>query len=247
MISAIIPAYNEEDRIEAVIRAVEMFAAASEILVVSDGSTDKTADRARRTSARVIELPVNQGKAHAMDIAMSQASGDLLLFLDADLTGLTAELLQRLAEPVLTGGNDMAIFARDHWLDDVQYCFPAIAIGGERIVRRALWNLVPAQERKGFQIELALNHYARYNGMRYEVVRAPGLRHVEKVFKYGWRVGLPSDLRMNVVCIMAFLRYCMREWREPKTRVSASNTGGFAQLFGEWKKRYNRRKSCIGV
>ena len=87
-ISAIIPAYNEENTIAAVINTLKKVSDIQEIIVVSDGSEDKTAQIARERQVTVIELPKNMGKGAAIKTGLDASKGEVLLFLDADLIGL---------------------------------------------------------------------------------------------------------------------------------------------------------------
>src|SRR4051794_7752896 len=66
-VSAIIAAYNEQDTIVDVVRAIEGHPLIDEIIVVDDGSSDATVERAKTTSARVVSLEKNSGKAAAMN------------------------------------------------------------------------------------------------------------------------------------------------------------------------------------
>src|SRR5580692_9300 len=92
-----IPALNEEDSIDSIIRrsieAREYICANSpitevEITVVSDGSTDKTVERARcyTDTINLIVFPKNRGYGAAIKEAWNQSDADLLGFLDADGT-----------------------------------------------------------------------------------------------------------------------------------------------------------------
>lgn len=111
MISVLIPAYNEADRIAATLAAVCSFAEemhVREIIVVDDGSTDDTADRAQAAGADVVFRQENSGKGAALNRALALAQGDILLLLDADL-GATATEAVRLLGPVVSGAADMTI------------------------------------------------------------------------------------------------------------------------------------------
>ena len=107
-VSVIIPAFNEAERIAATIRAAQRLPAVCEVIVVSDGSTDDTPDRARLAGATVLNHPANRGKAQAMQTGAAYATGDLLLFLDADLEA-TAKDAGCLIAPVYGGQADMTI------------------------------------------------------------------------------------------------------------------------------------------
>jgi len=72
--SALIPAFNEEDRIAATVRAVSGLRGVSEVIVIDDGSTDKTAGSAAEAGpARVLRLPRNRGKGAALDAGLREA------------------------------------------------------------------------------------------------------------------------------------------------------------------------------
>jgi len=106
-LSIIIPAFNEERLIETCLRSIATSLAAnyksgfgSEVIVVDNNSTDKTADLARQAGARVVFEPINQiGRARNAGAAV--ATGEWLLFVDADSIlnpGLLSEILQLIEE-----------------------------------------------------------------------------------------------------------------------------------------------------
>jgi len=85
-ISVLLPAFNAARTLAATIEGVlRQTVAASQILILDDGSSDSTPDIARRYAPRVTLLrTANQGAAAARNTLCAQASGDLLAFLDAD-------------------------------------------------------------------------------------------------------------------------------------------------------------------
>jgi len=97
-VSVIIPAYQAADIIADTVRGAKSLPAVSEVIVVDDGSRDDTSAIAKEAGAdQVIILPTNRGKGAALRAGVAAASGDTLLFLDADLGASAAEARALLA------------------------------------------------------------------------------------------------------------------------------------------------------
>lgn len=83
-VSVVIPAMNEADAIGEVVTMLRDAAAWHEILVIDDGSTDATAERAAAAGARVIRHPYNKGNGAAVKTGIRHAAGEFVLIVDAD-------------------------------------------------------------------------------------------------------------------------------------------------------------------
>jgi glucosyl-3-phosphoglycerate synthase len=115
---ALVAAKDEAQRVGATVRALRELPGVTEVLVVSDGSTDATAARALQAGAHCLDLPRNLGKGGAVNAGLAALMGRVaervspepaaLLLADADLAE-TAGRLGRLLEPVLAGEADLAI------------------------------------------------------------------------------------------------------------------------------------------
>lgn len=115
-ISIIIPAYNEERRLPAALRAICAYLGSSqwefaETVIVDDGSQDGTAEVARAAGARVLQNPGNRGKGYAVRHGMLEARGEWVLFTDADLSAPIGEL-EKLWAAAEVGGVRIAIGSR---------------------------------------------------------------------------------------------------------------------------------------
>ncbi len=109
-VMAVIPAFNEEQTIRSTISAVQVVEGISKILVVDDGSNDRTADISREAGVEILLLKHNCGKGGAMNRAVELIDTDVVVFLDADL-GETASQAGLIIKPVLEGEADLCIAA----------------------------------------------------------------------------------------------------------------------------------------
>jgi glycosyltransferase involved in cell wall biosynthesis len=122
-LSVLIPVYNEAGTLAEVVRRVRAVALAKEIIVVDDGSTDRSRETLKRLeedSARgadplnnlhVYLHPVNQGKGAALKTALSHATGEVIIVQDADLEYDPTDY-PRLLEPIQAGLADVVYGTR---------------------------------------------------------------------------------------------------------------------------------------
>lgn len=197
-ISCIIPAWNEAARIGAVLQAASHHPDLAEVIVVDDGSTDGT-DRIAEAAPgiRLIRQPENGGKTAAMVAGIAAARAEMLMFLDADLIGLTPAAISDLARPVLSGRADVSISLRGNapglWRQiGLDY------ISGERVMPRALLAARGPEllrlPRFGFEVHL--NRLWLAERYRIAVVGWPDVASPTKARKAGlWR-GIKGDALM---------------------------------------------------
>ncbi|MFI7867830.1 glycosyltransferase family 2 protein [Ectopseudomonas khazarica] len=109
-LSIILPAKNESAAIGATISGIRQHCPNAEVIVVSDGSTDSTATVAEAAGARVVHHPYSKGNGAAIKTGARAASGEIIVFMDADGQHDPADIA-RLLE-VLEQGHDMVVGAR---------------------------------------------------------------------------------------------------------------------------------------
>lgn len=196
-VSAIVPAFNEAQNIASVLQVLREVREISEIIVVDDGSTDNTAEVARASGAVVLSLSENQGKGGAMKAGAAIARGDVVLFLDADLVGLTVDHVQELIVPVMQGDSEatVGIFeggrASTDWAQAV-----APFLSGQRAIRRQLLVGFEHIDMAGYGVELQLHRQLKRMGISPREVVLHDVTQVVKEEKMGLVKGFSARMRM---------------------------------------------------
>ncbi len=184
-VTVCIPARNEAATIGTIIRTIvtELTAAGGgvplvdEVVVVDDGSTDGTGAIAEESGARVVLGDTTSGgKGQAMRVALREATGDLIAFIDGDVTNFGSHFVTGLLGPLLTdetttvvkgfyqrplhgepdgGGRVTELMARPV----IDLLFPALAVvrqplAGETAAPRWVFDKCPLAD--GYAVELAL-------------------------------------------------------------------------------------------
>ena len=244
--SIIIPAYNESARLGTTLDRVLGYVSAehwdAEVIVVNDGSRDGTADLVRgyaesHPCLRLLENPGNRGKGYSVRNGMLNASGDMLLFSDADLAAPIEESWRLFS--ALESGSDIAIGSR--WLKPEMQTqrqsrlrqfygrlfnlalrillglhFKDTQCGFKAFTRGAAQEIFPRQsiERWGFDPELL--YLARRSGLKVQEV-AVHWAHVE-----GTRISpLRDGLRMLEEVVRVRWNALTGKYRKPQAAASS--------------------------
>ncbi len=220
-VCAIVPAYNEAQRITCVLDALAGASRVDGIVVVDDGSSDATHQTASAHPAAqagrlcVLRLAENQGKGAAMRRGAEATRAEVLVFFDADLIGLTPAHVDALVAPVADGRAAMAlgVFRGGRGATDLsQLLVPNIT--GQRAVRRDVFLAVPGLARSGFGVELAVTGHVADAGLPIARVVLAGVTHPMKEEKLGLARGVTARLRMY----RQMLPYLVRRRRRSRGR-----------------------------
>jgi glucosyl-3-phosphoglycerate synthase len=183
-VSVCLPARDEEPTVGTIVACIRTLdTLVDEVLVVDDGSADRTAAVARAAGARVVRGE-GLGKGEAMQLAVRQAVGDIVAFCDADVRNFDTGFVLGLVGPLLAtddvafvkgyyrrpfegrpgeGGRVTELMARPL----LRVLFPHLAgvvqpLGGECAGRREVFEQVPFVKGWGVDIALVLDVVARY-------------------------------------------------------------------------------------
>jgi polyisoprenyl-phosphate glycosyltransferase len=206
-LAAIVPAYNEERTIAAVIGVLQSVRGIDEVIVVSDGSTDSTVEIARQLGATTYHLVQNHGKAAAMALGVARSDAEVVLFVDGDILGLEPSTIERLVAPVRDGSVAMNVGIRSRMpgIDAFHRRFGPL-LSGIRCLERQIFDAVPEYYVVGFRIETALNWACRRLGRRLDTTVLHGLRHLVKEKKRGPLLGAWGRVVMFSSVFLAFVR-----------------------------------------
>lgn len=204
-VTAIIPCYNEADRIEEVLKVLTKVSLFNEIIVVDDGSTDNTFEKVKKFPVEYLRNPKNLGKAGAMERGVQASTGEILFFCDADLKGLSPEIIEEIVKPVIEEKTDMFIGMRANKLQHLTK-FSAL-LSGERALNRELWEKLPDYYKQKFRIEIGLNKYAEHYGKGFQYKKFENYFQTMKEVKYGVFDGFRRRILMFWDVYLAYLTF----------------------------------------
>jgi hypothetical protein len=202
----LIPAFNEEKTVATVVR-VAVESSLGSVLVVDDGSSDQTASVAGRAGAAVLKLPKNLGKGGAVFEGIRALQTEIVLLIDADLTGLTAKHLKDLAQPVLDGKADMSrgVFTGGRWTTTAaQQLTPQL--NGQRAIKREKLLKIQGLRDSRYGIEIAITERAKRENWRTVDVAMPNVSQIMKEEKRGFWQGLKVRLWMYADILKTYIK-----------------------------------------
>jgi len=254
-VSAIVCAYNEEKTIRNVMQVLVDHPLISEVIAIDDGSQDQTGiimgGFQNPESVQAIILPENKGKGYAMATAVEKASGDVLLFVDADLINLSDQHISSMLGTFFKEEPDMLIGfpIRGETISSAEKLDPFQQLSGQRVMyRQDFLPLLDTIRCSGYGVETILNQHFEARKKPVKSIFLLNLIHPIKIEKSGFRRALVEYSLEGKQIIKTRIKNLEQNWDLNATRNSTAITRGqnkIYQSFFEISKKIVRRPMII--
>lgn len=196
-VATVIPAFNEEKNLPQVLNAIKDCRDLTEVIVVNDGSSDRTSEVAKEFGCKVIDLPSNLGKGAAVMAGVKITDAPYIMLLDADLIGLRPDHIRSLLEPIEQGRAEMTIgiFKSGRTLTNLSQRLTPF-LNGQRVIKRDIFQKLPVLDVSRYGVDLILSRYAKKIGLKVARVELEEITQVMKEEKLGFVPGLIARLKM---------------------------------------------------
>ena len=179
-VSAIVPVYNEEKTVSKVVNTLLKNNLIDEVICINDGSTDTSMDvlNQYKGKIKVVNFRKNHGKGFALSVGIKRAKGEIVAFIDADLTNLSNDHINEMLTPIFNNNFKGVVgypaSVKGHIFN------PLSAFAGERAYyKKDLISHLEEMAKTRFGIEVFLNHLFNKN----EIKKVP-LRKLKGLFKH---------------------------------------------------------------
>ncbi len=188
-ISAVFSAYNEENTVAEAVETALKSKIIDEVIIINDGSTDKTADNLERFLSNpkcvYIKFEKNRGKSFAMVEGVETATGDIIIFIDTDILNFEEKHLVQLIKPLVHQDVRMVIGHPTENIFD-EKLNPLQMLAGERaLYKEDILPLLEEIRTTQFGIETMLNLYYKSLGYKIKFEYLWGVYHLTKIRKAG--------------------------------------------------------------
>jgi glycosyltransferase involved in cell wall biosynthesis len=203
-ISCVITAYNEEKDIHKVLEVIQDFPLFNEIIVVNDGSKDKTLEiinsfKKSCPNLQVIDQQPNKGKTKGIVAGVARSKSELVCLLDADLTGLKFEYIYKMIYYVINHEFSMTILDRAGDRQAIigpTQSWIARFNGGERAFWKKDFDQIVFPEDSRYALEQLINLYYVKHQLKVRTIYCSDLYGAYKYDKRGLLTGLKEYHKM---------------------------------------------------
>lgn len=199
--TAVIPFYNEGQRIFKVLETLQSVEQIKKIICVDDGSTESVDSKKFQAYKNVLLLQLNRnsGKTAAIATAIKYVDTEYILLLDADLIHLNATEIENALKAV-NDSIDMIVLRRTNDTVIGRMFGSDVVLSGERIIKKIDLEKVLQENLKGYQLEVAINKYMMDNKKVVYWMPHSAVNY-HRVYKYGLVKGVIKEIEMGISII----------------------------------------------
>jgi glycosyltransferase involved in cell wall biosynthesis len=174
----------------------------NEIIVVNDGSADATSEVIKKFNVTLVENEKNMGKTLSIKKGIELAKNELIMLVDADLIGLTAESINLLVRPVIEGKVDWTLSLRSNSFKNLRFLkfLNVDWLSGERVIPRVLLldPLIWSRPDIGYGLEALMNKSLLSKKKTFLSILIPGVTNPTKAQKDSFFQGIIFQARMVI-------------------------------------------------
>ena len=214
-IDALVAAYNEEKTIANVINVLSETPLINRIIVVDDGSSDKTFSVVSKlASPRVIllKMKTNSGKSQAIATGLIKVTTKNVFLWDADLIKLTPKICEAIIRPVLNGHANMSIGMRNYGVTPPVISKYFHSISGERAINTdILKKCTKSKYFYNYGMETVINYYCIINHLK-TAKKVFNYGHINHLSKDGSLLGFFIYLKQTFLILKIYLIFFIKGW-----------------------------------
>lgn len=214
-VDALIAAYNEEKTIKSVTDVLIKTPEINKIIVVDDGSADKTyqvVSKIKSNKVIILKMPKNSGKSQAVAFGLTKVTTNNVFLCDADLVKLTCKICSSIIKPVLQDKLDMSTGIRTIGVTTPYLSQFLPSISGERCLNtNILKQCTKSKYFYNYGMETVINFYCIINKLK-TVKRVFNYGHINHLSKDGSLFGFLLYLKQTLLILKIYFIFSIKGW-----------------------------------
>jgi len=215
-IDALIAAYNEEKTIKSIVTVLLKTPEISKIIIVDDGSIDKTyqiVSKIKSNKIILLKMPKNSGKSQAITFGLKKVTTNNVFLCDADLVKLSPKICQSIIKPVLNDTVSMSIGMRTIGVTPPHISKFLPSISGERCLNtNILKQCTKSKYFYNYGMETVINYYCIINKFK-TIKRIYNYGHINHFAKDSSTIGFLIYLKQTLLILKIYLIFFIKGWR----------------------------------
>lgn len=214
-VDALVAAYNEEKTITPVLKTLLKTPEINKIIVVDDGSADKTFQVVKSIKSPkiiLLKMPKNSGKSQAIAFGLKKVITENIFLCDADLVKLTPIICSSIIRPVLHNKYDMSMGMRTIGVISPYISQFLPSISGERALKtKILTECIRSKYFYNYGMETVINYYCIINKL-ITTKKVFNYGHINHLSKDGSLFGFLMYLRQTLLILKIYLIFLIKGW-----------------------------------